>query len=94
MSYRPTTDEIRREYAELEKAKTLAHTAATQATEQYQAAAINPRLLIRTYDGQIINETANNLLHAFVVANDKRNETERAMTKLRKQAWKWYRVVL
>ena len=94
MSYRPTTDEISRQFAVLEKAKALANTEATQAMEQYKAAAINPRLLIRTYDGQITNETANALLHSHVVANDKRNEIERAMTKLRKQAWKWYRVTL
>ena len=94
MSNRPSADELRQEFAALKQAHELAHTEATQALEQYQVAAINPRLLIRTYDGQITNETANALLHASVVANDKRNETERAMTKVRKQAWKWYRVVL
>jgi len=94
MRNRPTADELGQEFATLKQAHDLAHTEATQAHEQYQVAAINPRLLIRTYDGQITNETANALLHAYVVANDERNKTERAMTNLRKQAWKWYRVVL
>ena len=40
------------------------------------------------------NEVADNLLQAFVVAKFKGDEFEQAMTKVRKQAWKWYGVAL
>ncbi len=94
MSNRPTADELGREYAELKKAQALARTAATFAFEQHKAAVINPELMISFNGGAFTNEVADNYLHAFVVANDKSNEFERAMTKVRKQAWKWYRIVL
>ena len=96
MRNRPTADELAQEFAELEKAYALANTEAKHALEQHAAAAINPKL-ITTFKGTpepFKNEVADNLLQAFVVAKFKGDEFEQAMTKVRKQAWKWYRVVL
>ena len=94
MRNRPTADELTQEFAALKQAHDLARTAAAFAFEQHQVAFADPKLMISFNGGPFTNEVADNLLQAFVVAKFKGDEFEQAMTKVRKQAWKWYRVVL
>ena len=96
MRNRPTADELGQEFAALKQAHDLARTAATFALEQHQVAFADPKLMTRLMGTAepFKNEVADNLLQAFVVAKFKGDEFEQAMTKVRKQAWKWYRVVL
>ena len=94
MSNRPTADELGQEFAALKQAHDLARTAATFAFEQHKVAFADPKLMTSFNGGPFTNEVADNLLQAWVVAKSKGDEFEQAMTKVRKQAWKWYRVAL